>query len=135
MAIIGGGFAGCELGEILLDRGKKVTIIEESKRIGADIGLTTRFVVMGKFRKAGVKLLTKTKVKEITGKGVMIEQEGKEEFIEADTVVLAMGMKENKELLQELEGKVKVVHAAGDCVDPQKIPKAVKAGYRVGRDI
>ncbi|MGB3129096.1 MAG: FAD-dependent oxidoreductase, partial [Dehalococcoidia bacterium] len=58
VAIIGGSFAGCELAVTLVGRGKKVSIIEESKRIGADVGLVHRWIWMKQLREAGARLVT-----------------------------------------------------------------------------
>lgn len=58
VAIIGGNYAGIELGETLSGRGKEVTILEESKRAGVDIGIVHRWVVMDKLKKAGAKIPT-----------------------------------------------------------------------------
>ena len=46
VVIIGGGFSGCELADTLAELGKNVTILEPSKRLGYDIGITTQRVVM-----------------------------------------------------------------------------------------
>ena len=129
---IGGGLAGCELAEVLAGKEKKVTIVEESKRIGTDIGPATRFVSMMNLAKLGVKIETEAKVTRIASNGVEFDRAGSTGFAEADSVVLATGLKANNELAQQLEGMGLAVYSIGDCVNPQKIAEAVKAGYRLG---
>jgi len=46
VSILGGGFAGVELGETLLHSGKKVAIVEASKRMGYDIDIIHRWVFL-----------------------------------------------------------------------------------------
>jgi 2,4-dienoyl-CoA reductase (NADPH2) len=135
IAIIGGGFAACELAEFMIDHGKQVTIITESKRVGEDIGPSTRWVLMMKLRKAQIKILNEAKVVEITKKGVKVNRNGAVELVQADTIVPALGMKETTELAKLLAGKAPAVYSVGDCVEPRKIAEAVKAGYRLGREL
>lgn len=50
-----------------------------------------------------------------------------------DTVVLAMGAIANNGLYKALKGRVKELHAAGDCVAPRKIANAIWEGHQAGR--
>lgn len=137
VAIIGGQFAGCELGLTLVGRGKEVTIIEESKRIGSDIGMVTRWVELAMLREAGAKMETLAKVTEITDKGVKVSREGSSEFFKADTVFTVPGkaVEANAKLAQQLEGKVPVFYSIGDCADPGRIREAMASGFSIGSKI
>jgi 2,4-dienoyl-CoA reductase (NADPH2) len=134
IVVVGGNFAGCELAETLVDRGKEVTIIEESGRLGSDIELTHRWVFLAKLRKAGAKMLKEAKVVRITNKGVEIMHAGSTAFTEADTVV-NVGITANTSLAQELEGRVPELHLVGDCAEPGKLMEAIASGFRVGQSI
>jgi 2,4-dienoyl-CoA reductase (NADPH2) len=103
--------------------------------MGNDIGITSRWLVMQRLRKAGVRMETRVKATEITERGVRGEREGETEFFEGDTVVLAAGMKPDTTLSQQLEGKVPALYSIGDCVEAQRIAQAVEAGLRVAREI
>ena len=152
--IIGGKFAGFEFADVLAQKGKVVTVLEETSRLGSDIGPSTRFVILGKMRQFGVKMETNAKVLEITGKGVRgikTTKEGMSEpfEFEADTVIVTGDLGVNKELANQLEGKVPVVHLIGDAterrpispanmwgpVEPRRIGEAVKAGYQIAIEL
>ena len=135
VAIIGGGFAGCELAVTLLGRGKKVSIIEESKRIGADVGLVHRWLWMRQLREAGARLETTATVVEVTDRGVKISRAGSTDFVEADAVVLAGGLEPNTELAEELSGRGPVVYPIGDCAQPGKLLEAIASGFLIGQQI
>ena len=135
VAIIGGSFAGCELGVTLSGRGKKISIIEESKRIGADIGMVHRWVWMKQLREAGAKLVTEAKVVEITEKGVVISKAGSTELVEADTIVFASGLKPNNKLAAQFSGKAPVTYLVGDCTEPGKLLEATASGFLAGQKI
>ncbi|MFC1945851.1 FAD-dependent oxidoreductase [Chloroflexota bacterium] len=135
VVIVGGGFAACELAEYLGEKGKQVTLLEQGGRLGIDIGPTTRFVVMARLREFGVKMEKNAVVNKITDWGVEYNTPEGSQFSEADSIVLALGMKENHELADQLRGEVPVISLVGDCNDPKKIAEAIKAGYRASRDL
>jgi 2,4-dienoyl-CoA reductase (NADPH2) len=134
VAILGGGFAGVELGETLAESGKKVAIVEASKRMGSDIDMIHRWVFLKNLKDAGAQLLTKTEVAEITDKGVRIEGEGSQDFLEVGTVV-PINITTNKELADTFEGKIPQVFVVGDCGEPAKLQEAITAGFVAGQEI
>jgi len=131
--IVGGGMVGCETAEFLVGNGRTVTILEMLKRIGDDIGPSTRWVIMKRLRQAGVKMEAETKVTEVTNEGVKALRNGSPEFFEGDTIVLAVGVKANDRLLKELRAKFNEVYPIGDCVEPHRITEATEGGLRIGR--
>jgi 2,4-dienoyl-CoA reductase (NADPH2) len=135
VAIIGGGWAGCELAEFLLNRGKKVTIIAESERVGDTVGATTRWVFKMKFREHGVRMIDRAKVEEITEKGVNVKQGNTSEFIEANTIILARNLQSNHDLENKIKDKVPAVYHVGDCADPALIKEAIAQGFLTGMEI
>jgi 2,4-dienoyl-CoA reductase (NADPH2) len=134
VVVVGGNFAGCELGETLAERGKKVTIVEESKRLGSDIEITHRWVFLKKLKEAGAKMFREAKVTEITDKGVQISYSGATEFIEADTVV-KVGITPDTRLAQELKGIAPEIYLVGDCTEPGKVMEAIASGFLVAQKI
>ena len=135
VVIIGGGFAGCEVADALIDKGKKVTVLEEGPRLGYDVGLSNIWAIKKKMKEFGATTATNAKVVEITEKGVKALVGGSEKFFEADTVVLALPLQANDRLSKELEGKGLVVRTVGDAASPGKIMEAVAAGFRAGFEI
>jgi len=90
---------------------------------------------MDRLRSLGIRMERNAKVEEITGSGVRVSRDGATEFFEADSVVLAVGMKSDHKLSRELEGKVATLHVVGDGAEPGKIAKAIESGLRVAREI
>jgi thioredoxin reductase len=81
--------------------------------------------------KIGCPLLTSVKITEITGKGVRGLRNGRLESFAAETIVLAMGMKSEKQVADGLRG-MREVYVIGDCVEPQNIREAIAEGYMAG---
>jgi NADPH-dependent 2,4-dienoyl-CoA reductase/sulfur reductase-like enzyme len=131
VVVIGGGLVGCETAEFLADQGKHVTVIEMLDDIAVDVGPLTRALLLNRMAEKNIKVLTKSKVREILADEVIIEkEEGTEKITGIDTVVIAVGSKSNNVLLKQIEAAGIPVYTIGDCVKPRKIIEAIHEGFR-----
>ena len=131
--IAGGGQVGCETAEFLAQKGKKVTIVEMLDNVAHDAELTTKIFYDESFGQQRVRLLTGSRVCEIRDGGVqVITKDLEDRFIEADTVVFALGSRSERDLAEKLQGTVPELHLIGDCVTPRTILEAVAEGSRIG---
>ena len=74
-------------------------------------------------------------VVEIREAGVYIAYEGDLVFLKSDNVVLAVGVKPEKQLIETLKGLAPEVYAIGDCVQPRDAMWAIREGAEVAREI
>ena len=134
IAIIGGGMIGCEVAEFLVQKGKKVCLIEMLDDLALDMSARPRYLLLRRLRESGkVDILTKTKVKGIEGQTIVVEKEGKETELEKmDGIVLSIGYRPDDGLFRSLKGEVPEVFAVGDCVKPRKAFEAIQEGFEVG---
>jgi len=117
----------------LLNRGtREVTLVELEKGIGRDIGVSTRWVTIKCIRRLGIRVMDQYAVKEVNEAGVLVEKEGEETLLPADTVALAIGAAPYNPLAEKLEGRVPELHSIGDARKPRKITEAVKEGFDLG---
>lgn len=135
VVVIGGGMVGCEAADYLHDQGKDVVLIEMLDKIAVDVGRTLKWVVRQRLNNLGIRILTGARAQEITDKGVRVEHKGSTEFYEAETVVLAVGIKENDQLASELGGMVTSLHKIGDCDRRARIFDAIESGFVVGAKV
>ena len=165
VVVVGGGAVGCETALFLsrneafsaetalfllenavfdfetlasrMSRHHDVVLVEMEKRVGADIGITTRWITLKQLNQYGVNVRTSTKVLEMAPEGVMVlNQEGKKETIPADTVVLAVGNESAaNELVQELNKVVPEVTVIGDAKQPAKAIDAIYEGLKAASSI
>ncbi|MFZ5648979.1 MAG: FAD-dependent oxidoreductase, partial [Bacillota bacterium] len=120
----------------LINRGtKNVTVVELLRGVGRDIGISTKWVVMKEIKRLGVNVIDQARVKEVNIEGVVIERDGQESLVPADTVVLAVGAKPVNELGAMLEGKVPELYLIGDAAGPRKVTDAIREGFEVARKI
>ncbi|MBR2315866.1 MAG: FAD-dependent oxidoreductase [Clostridia bacterium] len=133
VVIIGGGSIGCETAELLGKQGKKVAIVEMLDTLAANTGKTDQTIIMGHLKGYGVKLLTESKVEEITPDSVIYkDKKGNTTTLKADTVVVAVGGRPDTELYDSLKDSVKEIYNIGDSNGGGIIPNAVYEGYTVG---
>lgn len=110
---------------------KDITIVEMLPKLARGIGISTRWTIMRALREVGVSMVSSAKVERITDKGVIAEIDGEEKFIEADTVVIAVGHRSEGRLLEELRAKAPEVYGIGDCVEPRTALEAIREAYDV----
>ena len=135
IVVIGGGGIGLETADYLTSKGGRVKIVEMLSRVGLDLDIAIRWIIIRRLREKGVEIFTDAKVKEITSKSVAIDIGGEKTEIKADHVVLAVGMKPNNRLAEKLGKAGYKVYMIGDCVKPARILEAVRDGYRVATSI
>lgn len=132
--VIGGGLVGCEIALYLAQNGKKVTIVEILDGVARGMFFVNRMHLLELLASAGAKILTETEVLKIEEQGVLVvDKNGKKSVLEADTIVLAVGLKPEKRLFEALKNKIPEVYSIGDCVEPRKVIDAVWEGFRTAR--
>jgi len=115
IVVVGAGDVGLEAAHDFYTEGKEIVAIIDIKKDSGFEG----FSAMGRIiKECGLKVDYETGLKEVTDKGVIVQYaDGTTKELECDTVLLAMGMKINKDLVESFrhtapETEVRIV---GDC--------------------
>lgn len=138
IAIIGGGLVGCETGLWLAQQGANVIIIEATPEIlGGPHGLPhmNRFMLEDLLAFHKVKILKNTKVVSIEGGSITYENENGTESILVDTVISAVGYKENNSLYESLKNSDRIVHNIGDSQKVHNIMYSIWNAYELARGL
>lgn len=138
VVIVGGGLVGCELALDLAHKGKKVTIVELMNKLLALNGplchanseMLERLIPFN-----GIEVLTSSKVISTTDKGVLVDVNGTNREIEADSVVLAVGYSSQDSLYEELKNELIDIHLIGDARKVANIMYAIWDAYEVASNI
>lgn len=158
VAVIGAGSKGCETAEylagkrvelkygrmkgqgpqILLEttpvdhpfKEREVTLLEMLPDVATDAEEYSRELLLQRLKANKIKILTKARVLGIDKNRLTYFDLNslRTETIEADTFVLAVGIKSKADLLNQLKWTRRKVLAVGDCVRPGKIPEAIYQG-------
>jgi 2,4-dienoyl-CoA reductase-like NADH-dependent reductase (Old Yellow Enzyme family)/thioredoxin reductase len=164
--VVIGGMHGAEVAVSLAREGKDVTVLDPYPNNIATapylVLTVTRWIAMNTFiQRDGVKPRLGVTIREISAGGVRIaDQEGKEEVVPADTVILALPrlplndlattLKANfgaNDLIKgatagsyvgsplRLNGKICQLYEIGDCVEPRTMKEAVHAAFAYALEI
>jgi 2,4-dienoyl-CoA reductase-like NADH-dependent reductase (Old Yellow Enzyme family)/thioredoxin reductase len=136
VVVVGGGFVGCETAEFLIEQGKKVAIVEILPQLAFELFAPYAYQTVQRLKERKVELYTGVKGEEMTDKGMKIISElGKEIFITADDIVIAVGSESDRRFSKVLEGRIPRIYEAGDCLKPSRIYEAISQGAEAGFEV
>jgi 2,4-dienoyl-CoA reductase-like NADH-dependent reductase (Old Yellow Enzyme family)/thioredoxin reductase len=136
IVVAGGGLVGCDTALFLsVKKRKQVTMIEQFtfEEVGFEPYDMNHMDLMKMLHENGVRVMTETKVVEITDAGVRTtDRNGINSEIAADGVVLALGAVADPGLRDALRSKVPRLYTIGDADRPgRKMINAIHQGFYV----
>jgi 2,4-dienoyl-CoA reductase-like NADH-dependent reductase (Old Yellow Enzyme family)/thioredoxin reductase len=132
--VIGGRLIGMELSIELSKQGKTVFLLtakrlgENGDRLEENIYRTLRDRIIA----SKISVYPGCPVLEIRDDGAYFDDDGNLLFLEADTVVLAVGAVKRDEMLESLRSFVEEIHVIGDCLAARDGLAAVHDGTELG---
>ena len=131
VAVIGSGLTGCETAEKMAEEGHPVALVEMAKTIGAGIYPSILMDIMGRLQAHQPQILPGHKMAAVTEKGVLTINvaTGEKVEIEADTIILALGVTPRRSLVEEFEAAFEEVRVIGDAARGGRIVEAVEDGF------
>lgn len=115
VVVIGGGLVGLELAEYLVERRRKVTILEPGPALGAELAIVRRARVLHLLREHGVEIHRGATITRIGADKVNYELKGEQQEVACKQVIIAMGAEGDSSLEEQLAGGGARVHRIGDC--------------------
>lgn len=134
VAVIGSGMTGLETSELLVSMGNKVTVVEMADKIAPGAWFQHLDDAMPVLEKAGTKFLTGHKLMSVNDKGIVLEKlgDGSSVQVDADFVVLSMGVRPDTALFDELKNNSGYkTYNIGDCVKIGRIADATESAYQL----
>ncbi|MBN1905933.1 MAG: FAD-dependent oxidoreductase [Deltaproteobacteria bacterium] len=116
--IAGAGLTGCETALKYSREGKTVTVIDTlpKEKLGLGTSPMNAYYLFDLLEKQGVILSPETRLIDVTAEHVIVEKVGKQEKLEFDTVILALGYRQNAnyEMIKVLKEAVAESYVVGD---------------------
>lgn len=136
--IIGGGIVGCETALYLAQKEYRVTVLELFSKVMRGENNANKQNLIKLLDDVNVEILTGCQVTEVNQKNAKIRHENGDTIIEADKIVLAVGLQSRVKLRDELLGYSHKtidaeIYAIGDCVKPRRVLDAIWGGFRIAR--
>lgn len=137
LCVIGGGVIGLELASYYNSLGIPVSVIEMLDHIAGENDQELVALLKADFEKRGIAFHLNARVTEITGDGVLYEQDGESREIKAGSVLLSIGRRANTRDIG-LEAIGVDTHRGGVTVDAQmrtNLPHVFAAGDVTGQSM
>lgn len=138
VVIIGGGEVGVECGMHLAQQGKNVTVLEMRDELAPD---ATKIHYRSMFVEAWESLdnfhgITGAKVTGIEdGKVCYVDAENNVHSIQADQVILSVGMKSKDKEALDFYGTAPEFYMIGDCRKPATVQQAMRQAFAIAHTI
>lgn len=135
VVILGGGLVGSECAIYLDGLGKEVTIVEMKDDWAADSYFMHKNAMKVYMKDSTIKIQVNTTAKAITEEGLLCTAPEGEVLFEADTILLAAGMKADRKTAESFYNAAPRVFEIGDCIRAGRVVDAVSNGYYRAIDI
>jgi NADPH-dependent 2,4-dienoyl-CoA reductase/sulfur reductase-like enzyme len=136
VVILGGGLVGCETAVHLAQLGKTATVVEMMSAVAEEANVRQRPILLDMMQRCNVRVETGLRGVEAKANGLLcVDDEGVETFIEADTVICAVGQRPLREVVNRFLDAAPEVVQVGDCVQAKSVTQAIRRGYWAGMDI
>lgn len=134
VVVIGGGLVGAETAEHIAVHNHKTSIVEMRPEIAADMVAAPKHFLLESLKKNDVTVYTDTKVLEIKEKSVVVERKAEVCELPADLVVLAIGSRSERKLVDALD-QTYPVKVLGDAVQVGKALDGILSAYQAAMEI
>lgn len=136
VVVVGGGMIGIETAVGLAQNGHTVTVLEALPKImeGKFVPRPHKMMLKDLIEYHDIEIVTSKKLVEITDDGVIVEASEKPaetDFIQADSIVMSIGLRPNKSLAPDYYGKNIAVYEIGAAQQAGDIYTSVHQAFEV----
>jgi len=136
ITIIGSELVGLELAEFLAERGRAVTVIDESSEAGKGFYLVRRMRLLEELDHLGVMLIRRASEITIEDKAIRYtNRRGQQRSFATDHVIVAKGASGDRSLAGTLAEAGFVTHAIGDCTGVSYIEGAMESAAELAASL
>ena len=133
VVIIGGGSIGSELAKLLCHLGKDVTIVEKSEQLCSNVNEHIQTGLLEKLSECqNLKIFLNSQCLSIQNQSVVIQNNTDLQVIEAQSVIVAVGMQSRCDIVNQFYGLVPDINVIGDAKRPGTVAQATHDGYYAG---
>lgn len=135
VAILGGGTVGCEVAELLAEKGHQVTVFEMTDQIARGLEGANTLDLLEVIEKLKIDIRLNSKVTEIDENKVCYEENGTAKSEEFQQIILALGQKSNCDnIINGLESAGIEYKIIGDALKPSNFHNATSTAYFAALD-
>lgn len=139
VVVCGGGLTGVESALALARDGKNVTVVDmvPEEDFCKNMFYIIKYSLLSEVKDAGIQFVGNSKIMEFTDQGVVVQDEnGNTTVLEADTAVIALGLKADTSLYEDImEIMPADTYLVGDCEGPKNVFNATFKGFNVAVEL
>lgn len=141
VVVVGGGMTGCELAyDLAAYEHCDVTLVEALPEVmssGPAVPKAVHAMLIDLLDYYKVRIMTGNAIAAVNDEGAVIKSmaDGSEQTLEADTVVMAIGLRPRADMTSELAGRGIQVFTTGDGLQVGNIRTCVSGAYEIARSI
>lgn len=135
VVIIGSGLVGIETALDCRQKGKEVTLVEMLPAIGPDLSLAVKFSLLGMVTASNITCMPETKLSAVTEQGAVVANTQGEVTLEADTILLATGLRAENQLYDQLIMDYPEVYMVGDAIKARRFFNANREAYTIAMNL
>jgi 2,4-dienoyl-CoA reductase-like NADH-dependent reductase (Old Yellow Enzyme family)/NADPH-dependent 2,4-dienoyl-CoA reductase/sulfur reductase-like enzyme len=135
IVVVGGGLVGVELAEFLAERGRRVTVLESSDKLGVEMAHPRRARALRDARSHGVRFEVDATLQSIDTGHVTYAKGDVTHTVAADNVIMATGVHPDTSLADALRERGAEVHVIGDAGEVGYIQNAIATGHALARSL
>ncbi len=132
VVVVSGERAALVAAEYLATKGKRVTVIEEGRRVGSDVIPTFRWRHKLWLKEFNISVLTESKINKVENGIAYVETPEGIVEVNVDSIVIGGPRKSVNYLWKALEFVVDEKYLIGDAVMPRNTAYAIHEGYKLG---
>ena len=131
VAVIGSGMTGLETAQFLASKNNNVTVFEMGDTIGDGVFFQNLMDIQGRLKEYNVEMITTHKLISIKNNTAVFKvlPYGELKEYNFDYIVISLGTRSNKELIDEIKSKFYTVRVIGDARNPGRIRNAMETGF------
>ena len=129
--VVGSGMTGLETAEVVLRAGHKTTVVDMLPQIGAGAEIIVVLDIKQRMAPHDPVYLPGHKLLKVTAEGVELENmdSGQSVFVPARTVILAMGVRPKREVVDRFRAAFPDARVVGDAARGGRILEATQDAY------
>jgi len=129
--ILGSGMTGLETAEVVLKAGHRTTIVDMLHEIGQGVPIMVLIDIKRRLSEYGPAYMLGHKALQIAEDGVVLERlaDGEKVFVNAETIILALGVQPRKEVVKAFKDAFPQAHIIGDANRGGRILEATQEAY------
>ena len=113
-----------------------ITVIEMGSFIGAEMGKSTRWILLNELQKLGIKTITNSRVISVDEKRVFYESEGHVESAPADVIILSIGSRSyGMNLKEALDNSSYAYSIIGDALRPKNVLENTREAVQIAASL